>query len=58
MREMRIREVDKVCAARIVNARRQANDQAFRAAFDSAIQRYGGIERLVWVLGDELAKVS
>lgn len=58
MKAPRISETDRIIAARAVNARRNSDDAAFDAAFDDAVHRYGGLERLVWVLADELAKVS
>ena len=57
MNAPKISETDRINAARAVNARRTRNDGAFDAAFDEAVTRYGGLERLVWVLADELAKV-
>ncbi len=54
----RISELDRVTAERAVNARRNSNDAAFNAAFEEAVTRYGGVERLVWVLADELARMT
>lgn len=57
MKAPRISETDRIIAQRAVNARRNSDDAAFDLAFDDAVHCYGGVERLAWVLADELAKV-
>ncbi|RYE41300.1 MAG: hypothetical protein EOP24_37470 [Hyphomicrobiales bacterium] len=53
---VRINETDQTEAARAVHALRQGNELVFRQVIDGAFTRYGGVERLLYVLTDQLAK--
>lgn len=55
MSRIRVNETDRVEAAKAVQALKTKNHTVFRTTVDEAFQRYGGVERLIYALSEELA---
>lgn len=55
MPRIRVNDTDRVEAAKAVQALKTNNHQNFRTTVDEAFQRYGGVERLIYALSEELA---
>lgn len=55
MSRIKVNETDRVEAAKAVQALKHNNHKDFRTTVDEAFQRYGGVERLIYALSEELA---
>lgn len=58
MLNLRISSTDEAEAAKAVNALHEQNHPGFRQIVDDAFARYGGVERMIFVLADQLTKGS
>ena len=58
MPKIRINDTDEIEAQKAVLALQRQDEKAFRAVVDDAFQRYGGIERMMYVLTSQLAKAN
>lgn len=56
MSNIRISSTDEIEAAKAVNALREKNQPGFRQIVDDAFARYGGVERMIFVLASQLSK--
>ncbi len=54
----KLTESDRRCARSLVRARHTRNDYNFRRAFVDATLGFGQLERVVWLLADELAALT
>lgn len=54
----RLTDSDRATVQSLVNARHERNDTDFRLMFVSATLGYGQLERVVWLLADELAALT
>lgn len=58
MSKLRINQTDEVEAQKAVCALERNDEKAFRTIVDDAFQRYGGVERMLFVLTSHLAKAN
>lgn len=58
MPKIRINQTDETEAQKAVLALERNDEKAFRQIVDEAFQRYGGVERMLYVLTSHLAQAD
>ncbi|WFR71602.1 hypothetical protein P9209_22580 [Prescottella defluvii] len=58
MSKIRINDTDETEAQKAICALERNDEKAFRAVVDDAFGRYGGVERMLYVLTSHLAQAG